>query len=251
MPANANINPSILTPQLLMKKMKRKLGLRSLPVSYTDQEILEILYEDTLPTFSIYFPATYTMKVDLHLCRKARVDTAYHAQRAYHLDLPHGITVLEVSDLQYYDGSISDYYSPQYNYGDSYDIFNSQIMQGMIESMMSVPIVYRFEQPDILYIDEPNGTIPNVVTLQLNIVHSKDLSTIPFTYLDYLTKLFCLDCEIAFYEDMKRSNNIDTTFNEIDFQIDNWENAEEKREELLEKWNEKFLAHRVKTIYRV
>ena len=244
-------NANIITPQLLLKKVKRKLGLRTLPVTYTDDEILDILYEDTLPTFSIYFPTTFTMKIDLAHCKHAPVDTTNRAQRAYFLDLPYGMTVLEVSDLQYFDGSISDYYAPQFNYGDSFEIFNTQIMQGMIESMIAVPIVYEFQQPNILIIEEPNGTLPSVVTCTFNIVHSKDLSTIRYTYLDFITELFCIDCKIAFYEEMKRYNNIDTTFNEIDLKIDDWENAKDKREELLEKWENKFLAHRRKTIYRI
>ena len=32
-------NANIITPQLLLKKVKRKLGLRTLPVTYTDDEI--------------------------------------------------------------------------------------------------------------------------------------------------------------------------------------------------------------------
>ena len=240
-----------LTPQLLLKKAKRQLGLRNIPINMDDNELLDILYEDTLPTFSIYFPSYYYMKADLTKCEKAPIQVRTTTEKAYYLDIPHGLEILEISDIQRYEYGLNDYYVPNTTGLDSYSIFNNQIMQGMIESMMSVALSWEFKSPNILIIDEPESVTPRTITMTFNVLHANDLSTVNFTYRDELTKLFIIDLKIALYNDLKFYDKTDSTFGQIDLKIDSWEDAPNQREELLNYWEEIFLSHRQKTIYKV
>ena len=60
-----------LTPTYLLNKVKRRLGIKTFVLPMSDEELLEVLYEDTIPLFSVYFPRPATIKLDLAQCRKA------------------------------------------------------------------------------------------------------------------------------------------------------------------------------------
>ena len=250
-----NYSPTKLTPQFLLKKVKRSLGAKSIKLSYSDDELMDIFYEDTLPTFSIFFPAKLPYKVDLTECEQCPEFTNSELQRAYHLPIldssTQSINVIDIESIEFYNNIYGNYWSPPLGVLDSYDIFTSQIMQGTMESMMSVPITYRIIEPDILLIDEPAYMASKIVVLDLLVSHARDLSTVKYTYLDKLMTLFKYDCQIALYEDMQHNDGIDTTFNQVDLKIEKWSDAQSNRESLLEKWSEQFLSHRSRTIYRI
>lgn len=241
-----------ITPQFLLSKLKRKLGAKSIKLSYTDEELLEILYDDTIPTFSIYFPMRIPMKVDLDTCKPAKEFTENESQLAYHLDfLPDNMNLIEVESIDFYNETIGRYYDYPTGTMDSFELFTAQVNQGMVEDMLNTPITHYTLEPDILVIDQPFSLNTKIVTLNLLVEHSHDLSTIKFTYLDKIMELFTLDCKIALYEDMKHHDGIDTTFNQIELKIDTWADAESKREDLMQRWDNQFLSHRRKTIFRV
>lgn len=242
-----------LTPQYVLKIAKRRLGLNLLPQVFSDSELLDILYEETIPTFSIYFPCRYNMKVDLNQCRKApeasyACDDSY--AQAFHLDVPYNMNIIEIEDMKYIELSTNSFYSPTVSFGSSFDIFSGQVMQGMMESMMSFNTTWEFREPDIFIVKAPMSRVDNVVNLSCLITHSNDMSTIKFSYKDFIIKLYVIDLKIALYEQLKIYDKTDTTFNQIDLKIDKWESAEDERQSLLEEWEGRFLYHRAKTIYR-
>lgn len=243
--------PRKITPQFLLTKLKRRLGTKSMEISFNDSELLDILYDESLPTFSIYFPAVIPMKIKLSDCVKARYDTNGVGQRAYHLPIPDIMNVIDIQSVENYNYNVGSYYAPPMTFEDGFDIFNAEIQQGMMESMMSTPITYEYIQPDILVIDAPGYIPTDTVRIEFLAEHNRDLSTIQFSYLDWLVDLFTLDCKIFLYEDMKHHDKIDTTFQQIDLKIDDWQNAKSERDDLINKFEARFLSHRKKTIYRV
>lgn len=241
-----------LTPQLLLSKLKRRLGIKSLVLPFTDDDLMDIFYEDTLPTFSIYFPARVPFKVDLGLCKSAdKVAVPIAGQKSFHLPLPENLNVIEVEDIEFLDERIGTYWVPPLGAMDAWDLFASEMEQAKLESMMSIPITHQFLEPDILVLDQPACMYNQAVKLNLLVEHSKDLSTLKYSYLDYIMDLFAADAKIALYEDMKHHDKIDTTFNQIDLKIDEWADAKNDRKELIDYWKERFLAHRTRTIFRV
>ena len=120
-----------------------------------------------------------------------------------------------------------------------------------MDSMVYTEPIWEFKEPNILIIENTGYyTSSGVVILELCVVHAKDLSTLKYSYLEYITELFTLDCKRILYEDMKHSDKINSQFATFDLKIDDWANAKDKREELLEKWDREFLIHRRKTIHR-
>ena len=57
--------PRGMSPNLLLKKAKRRLGVSTFKLPFDDEELIDILYEDTLPTFSKFFPKYLTLPINL------------------------------------------------------------------------------------------------------------------------------------------------------------------------------------------
>ena len=256
--------PRGMSPNLLLKKAKRRLGVSTFKLPFDDEELIDILYEDTLPTFSKYFPKYLTLPINLEKCPPARFKVAdkakYYGRRAYHLAeeinrYGSEIIPLDIEDIDYFlnDGSDFITYSGEMAGLTPYEVVANSHYSSTAAAMLNVEPVHFFEAPDILILDEKGFAQihGNLIYVTFLTMHNGDLSSINLTYIDYLTRLYMCDLQIALYAVLKHMDKIDTTFGEIDLKIDDWQDAEQKREELQDDWNTKFLRHRRKTIKKI
>lgn len=244
-----------LTPTYLLNKVKRRLGIKTFILPMDDDELLEILYEDTLPLYSIYFPRSATIKMDLKNCQRAQnkvIDNDSFGKKAYHLDLSNygDLSIIDIEGIQTAYNNINAFELDGYSHGSAYDMFMDAFQQATIESMVCTQPTFIFEAPDILILDEPGYSFGSVVSIDFLLEHAKDLSTIKMTYIEQLSKLYRYDIQLALYPILKHMDKIETTFGTIDLKIDDWTDAESNRHELIDYWSEHFLAHRKKTIFR-
>lgn len=240
-----------LNPTALLNKAKRRLGIKSMILPYDDNELLDVLYEDTLPTFSIYFPRYFRYRVSLDSLKS--VEGADGFNRRYYLNLNDlkDIQIIDIEDLTPVELPLEYFHEPTYNGGlDAFSFMADSYANSVIENMMSVPIITKFETPNILLIDNFSYVHRGEVEIKFLVVHSKDLSTIQYAQKDMLFELFKLDLQIALYNELKHYDKIDTTFGQIDLKIDDWADAESKREDLVKLWDITFLAYREKTIFK-
>lgn len=255
MRANA---PVALSPNYLLNKCKRKLGIKTFPLPMNDDELLEILYEDTLPTFSKFYPRYTTLKMNLNDLEPAEYVTdnlpaIQYGRRAYHIDISKygkDLVILDIEDVKNIGNNYSDYISCEVGFQNGYDLFTAAAAQNQMESMLIAPVIFFFQAPDILVIDEPGIFNRNVVSITFLLVHAYDLSTVKMTYVDKLSSLFMIDLQISLYPLMKHMDKIDTPFGTIDLKIDSWENAEDKRKDLETDWESNFLSHRQTKLFR-
>lgn len=255
-----------LTPNNLLNNCKRLLGISTFKLPITDDELLDILYQDTLPTFSRYFPRYIKLKMNLRDCEKA--DNVVNSQRnnniissgtttgsaAYHLDISmygQDLVILDIEDIKNIDARLNGYGNPYFYTDNAYDLLLNSFAQANLEAMVCVPPIYFYQEPNILVIEEFGSLTEDMVSITFLLMHAYDLSTIKMTYKDKLKKLFLLDLKINLYEILKHSDNIDTPFGQINLKIDDWANAQDKREELENEWEQHFLSHRRKTVFRV
>ena len=255
--------PNAITPNLILRKAKRLLGIKTFKLPFDDDELLEIMMEDTLPTFSKYFPRYLTFPINLSKCRRAKYRVAdndrMNNRKAYHLDLSQfgsDIVPIDIEDIDYNYSNLSDdimYQDMIQGSGSPYDIMTNSFGRATVVAGLNNEPIHRFEAPDILILDrrEYGEIFGGSVYITFLVLHSADLSTINLSYIDYFTKLYMIDLQISLYETLKHCDKIDTTFGEIDLKIDDWQDAKSKREELEESWNGKFIRHRRKTIRKV
>lgn len=241
-----------LNPTSLINRVKRRLGVKSMTLPFDDDELLDILYEDTLPVFSIYFPRYFRYRTDLSKLKG--VDGADGFNRRFFLDLNDfkDIQVIDVEDLTPVELPLEYFYEPSYNTGglDAFSLMADSYSESVIESMLSVPMIVKFETPNILLIDNFSYVHRGEVEIKFLVVHNRDLSTIQYAQREMLYELFKYDLQIALYNELKHYDKIDTTFGQIDLKIDDWADAESKRDDLLKLWDTTFLAYREKTIFK-
>ena len=256
--------PRGMNPNLILNKVKRKLGVSTFKLPFNDDELIQILFEDTLPTFSKYFPRYVTLPIDLNNCRTAKYRVAdkakYYGRLAYHMKdeldkFGSEIIILDIEDVDFYNNDQSDFisYEEQLRGQSPYDIVTNSFGRSTVAAMLNVEPIVFFESPDVIILDEKGlaQIHGDLIFVTFLIMHSGDLSTINISYIDYLTKIYKLDLQIALYATLKHMDKIDTTFGEIDLKIDDWQDAESRRDELTEDWNLKFLKHRRKTIRKI
>ena len=88
-----NKSPNQMT--LLLNKIERRLGVKALnlPESLSKDNWADIIVEDTIPTFSRYFPHKITTIID----NKCRKDGFFFIDR----DVPEGCKILGVKDIDW------------------------------------------------------------------------------------------------------------------------------------------------------
>lgn len=255
-----NAHTTALTPNSILNKCKRLLGVKTFVLPFTDAELLDILYEDTLPTFSRFFPRYAKLKMDLSKMRIADYSTLDRKRsissgsRAYHIDISSygsDLAIVDIEDIKNLNTQVSNFGTPNAIVSNGYDMLLGAFAQASLESMICVPPIYFYEAPDKLVIEELGNLSETDVVITFLLVHAYDLSTIKITYMDKLKEMYMLDLKISLYEVLKHSDKIDTTFGQIDLKIDDWQSAYDQRKELENTWENEFLAHRRKTIYRV
>lgn len=239
-------NSKALTMTSLIKTIKRRLGIRfwKLPSEDFEDELLEIIKEETLVTFSTYFPHIVRIKYNLAENKVPGMRDTFFIDK----DQMGGATIVGIEDIVF--DSFHSSHFPYHMPGNSFELFTDLQMSATYESMMSIPITFTFQSPDKLVIDDYPYNL-DMVYLNVKIVHPDNLSTIKLTMKEQLIKLALCDIKIFLYNELKHYDKIDTTFGQIDLKIDEWQNAEDERKTLIEYWDKAFLNVRRKKIYKV
>lgn len=239
----------MMSPTLLLKKLKMNLGLKSLPSIRDDDELLDIIYTETLPTFSNFFPHIVESTIDVgHDNRvKDTKDVYYLFDESDNNYFGEDITVLGVMELVTIAGRGGATYSgldAAYGMNTMDTIMNNIAFSGITSLLKSGSTygLYEFIAPNKIricrgHIDQiTNRDKDNGVKCKLYCTHPKNLATIPQTKLEFFYKLAETDVKRILFEELKRYKSIDTTYGEIDLQIDNWEDSDgSRREELIDK----------------
>ena len=240
-----NINTAV-------KRIKRSLGLYAiaLPID-VDNEIIDIIQDTTLPVFSTYCPDLQKMpiQVSTNFPRHDNGPILYVLP-----DFP-GKEILYVTRLdyndQFYRGGYG--YSAPYRGGYNPDSFLGSMLTANMEKQIidsSTPsLTFHFEHPRKLWIFDMLVTSSLIVTLGFQ--HDESLQSITPTSQENFFNLALLDVMAGLYPTIKHYDGIDSpTGGRIELKLDDWAQAADKRETLLEKWNEDYLLDLVGLEYK-
>lgn len=233
----------------LLNKIERRLGTQAinLPDELSKDAWADVIAEDTLHTFSSFFPHVIKYHVDT---QRDKIDTL---NNAFYIDqdlVGEELDVLGMRDLSLeellkinntniYGGS---YYHG--NYGIE-DIASIQLAADM-RSFYNNGIFVEFKYPNKLIVEGVNSanllrTIPSF-SVDLFVVHPANLATISPTMMIEFEKLAILDIKIFLYNGLKHFNNLETVYTNIDLQIDDWANAEADREQLVNEFKDIYVS---------
>jgi hypothetical protein len=224
----------------VVTRIKLKLGLMNLatPVENLDETICTILKDITVPDFSIYCPYKDTMYMEMRDLNRIDKTTEY---QKYLLPEFTARKLLYVFDVRYNScrlsglGSYAD--MPMMETGVLRQMLMSNAGMNLYNNIIP-KITFKYEPPRTLYIY--NAYTTTSIVLELGFEHDKSLASIPETARHSFMELALLDVKENLYPTMKQYVELNTALGTINLKIDDWQNAEADRKELLNKWDDTY-----------
>ena len=151
-------------------------------------------------------------------------------------------TLLEVLDVRYDDSCLSGlgYYGGGMPLMTG-NLINQTLLANagahLITQMMP-KMTFHYEHPRKLYLY--NIYSSSTIVLELGFEHDKSLASIPETARESFMHLALLDVKVNLYPTMKMYSEINTAIGNINLKLDDWQNAESSREDLINKWDDTY-----------
>ena len=232
----------------LLNKIERRLGTSQLNLpDYLKKDVwaTEVISEDTLDTFSRYFPNS--MKIYLDTSQK-KIKEGYYLIDEY---IPDGVEILGVRDidwalfskdsvrLQEAEGyGMYDFLSNNYGLD---DIMLLQMRADHI-SMFNNQIFVEYKPPNMVKISTITGSdvtkTMSRVPIEVLIKHANNLMTIPPTMMETFEELAQADVAKFLYENLKYYDGLETVYANIDLKLGDLENEAGKREDIVQRLDE-------------
>lgn len=233
--------PEAFNKAKLLGKIKRKLGLFYIKLPVSDDDLLGVIDEDTIPTYSIYFPQEIRVKI-------SNEDKVPGTTNTYFIDERHIGSDINIVDIIAISNMCNPLHSSAFRPMSVQDVASLQ-MQLDHSSILYDPVVYKYIPPNKIEVSGVYNSSLGTFYVDVLATHNKRLTSIRPTQIDSFTKLALLDSKEFLYQNLKHFDQIETTFGQINLKIEEWSNASSEKEELLSQWNEKYLANRSRNIF--
>lgn len=237
-----NRSPNQMT--LLLNKIERRLGMSviNLPESISKDTWHTIIEEDTIPTFSRYFPYKITTIID-NTCEK---DGYFFIDK----DVPEGCKILGVKDIDWqayrcdprfdrYGINFSTYDFISRDYAVD-DVALSQVSADFL-SLFNLGIYIEFEYPNKVRLVSVNGSPVSryrPFPLQIFIEHPSNLMTISPTMMETFEQLAQADVALFLYQQLKYYDGQDTVYMQLDLKLETLQEWANKRDDIINKLDE-------------
>lgn len=231
----------------LLDKLERRLGTAPLNLpkelnkeAWADQ----VISNETLDTFSRYFPNAIIINLDKSMRRK----DGYYVLDKY---LDDGVEILGVKDVDW--GTFSyDSVTQQAATGfglysvlpSDYSLSDVATLQSRadVTSLYNNQIYVDFKPPNMVKLV---SSFRNDVTLgsrtypiTIFIKHANNLMTIPPTQMEIFEELAEADVARFLYENLKHYDGLETAYTNIDIKVGELENKAGKREDIVQRLDE-------------
>lgn len=225
----------------IVTRIKHRLGLAAIATPYENinQEIIDIIQNITVPTFSLYQPKREPLTLrttDLELIEKGAFWEMYNLPEFKARKL---LYVYEVT----YDSEAMDglgYYGGGMPFLQG-NLINQVMLANAGASVMSymVPkLTFEFIKPRQIKIY--NVYSSSRLTFKLGFEHDKSLASIPDSCLNSFFELALLDVMENLYPVMRQYAEINTAVGNVNLKIDDWADATSKRDDLLSRWDDSY-----------
>ena len=228
----------------LVNKIERRLGMAMLPLpdSINKKMWHEVIEEDTIVTFSRYFPYGITVVID-NTCEK---DGFYFIDK----DLPAGAKILGVKDVDWQAYRLD----PRYDrYGINFSTFDFISRDYAVEdvafqqvaadymSLFNLGIYIEFVEPNKIKLVSVNGSPVSryrPFPLKVFIEHPANLMTISPTMMETFERLAQADIATMLWNNLKFMDGTDTVFATLDLKLDVVQEWYNKRDDIINELKE-------------
>jgi hypothetical protein len=224
-----------------LTSVKMDLGLYglSLPFEDDDEMIMKVVRLKTLSTYSAFLP--YTVPIVLEL-DKLVVRRNTFEESVYELpEMFNGSPILGIRKIDHRNKMLGQgYVSPMYSM--DADLYNGMMLgaaNANIYSAIAPPFTFKFETPNILTLYNIHSLSTELIA-EVNLKHLPNLSTIKPTRWESFYELALIDVKKFLYQTLKHYKDLQTAYGTISLKIDDWENADSERKDLIEKWRNSY-----------
>lgn len=225
----------------IVTRLKLKLGLINIatPFENIDDVIMTILKDITIPVFSVYYPVKESLTLntnDLEMIDKQAQMQEYllpdfrNRKLLYVFDVRYDTSTL--AGLGFYGGGMPLMTG---------NLVNQVMLANAGANMMSTMIpkmTFEFVPPRSIKIF--NAYASTKIVLELGFEHDKTLASIPETCREEFMNLAILDLKENLYPTLKQYSEINTAIGNINLKIDDWQQAESDRKDLINRWDDTY-----------
>lgn len=235
----------------LLNKLERRLGTKplNLPDDLSkDKWAEEVISNETLDTFSRYFPNS--MHITLDLSQRKR--DGFYLIDEY---VPENVEILGVRDI---DWSLFSRDSLRLQEAQGYGVYDFMTnnygmddisllqMRADHMSLFNNQIFVEFKPPNMIKLSTVTGADitrgMNSFPIEILIKHAPNLMTIPATMMEIFEDLAEADVARFLYQNLKYYDGLETVYASIDMKISELETIASKRDEIVNKLDESHVS---------
>lgn len=219
----------MLNATIIIRRLEKKLGFKFMDLEISHEEIIENLKDETLRTFSKYFPYQETCVVD-PANRVEPYDNRFYLKTQNECININRLIGSSLLGANYVTGLLHPIAADML-LGDPI----SRQLNIDLMSFTSNPITFNYVEPGMIEITPIYNNVRSYIVV-VNTVHPDHFGTIPINLEDEFMKYALYDTQATLYSMRMRFANIQTPYGNIEMFLDNFQNAEENKNQLEEKW---------------
>ncbi len=218
-----------LTPTIVLRYLNRMMGISVQDLEITDDEMMRVVFQESLPTYSKFFPYYFRMLLTKDYVLDSKRPNTYKLPNDDNLEI-FGIHRIWLDNMNQFGGSML----PLVN-----DPYTSQLLNDYLSATIT-PVTWDFYAPDILTI-RPKIDFSREALVEVKAVHPTHLKTIPINMRDEFLRLCLDDVLISLYPIRHRFNTINSPYGNIEVFTEMVDNAQSDKNDLIERWRENLL----------
>ena len=218
-----------VTLTMVLRYINRMLGTAVQEIELSEEEIIRVVLQESLITYSKFFPYQYRERITQSDCIGNGYDNVFRLPNKDRLEII-GVHRVWLDNQNQFGGSLL----PLIN-----DPFNTQLLNDAL-SMTLTPVTFEYQAPNLLTI-RPNIKYLTSALVEVKAVHPKHLRTIPVSMRDELLRLALDDVLLSIYPLRHRFESFTTPYGTISPFLEMVDNAASDKEELINSWRENIL----------
>lgn len=215
-----------LTPTVVLRHLNRMMGALVQQIELSEEEMMRVVFQESLPTYSKYFPYKYKISLKHYNAISPEYPNVYRIPNEDDLTIL-GIHKVWLDNMNQFGGSMLP-------------LVNSPIPNQLMQDYLSqtiTPITFKFEQPNIVTIYPKIEKIGEAL-IEVKAVHPEHMRTIAPNMREQFLKLALDDVLISLYPIRHRFESMNTPYGQIAIFMELVDGAQSDREQLLSQWND-------------
>jgi len=218
-----------VTPTMVLRYINRMLGITVQELEISEEEIMRVVFQESLATFSKYFPYHFKESVTDADSIGGGYSNVYIIPNKDRLEII-GVHRVWLDNMNQFGGSLL----PLVN-----DAMTSQLLNDFLSKSIT-PVTFQYDAPNMVTI-RPKIRNLQTALIEVNAVHPKHLKTVPMNMRDQFLRLCLDDVLLSLYPIRHRFESYSTAYGSLTPFFEMVDGAQADKTELIEYWKDNFL----------